>query len=611
MNPLLREAGIAHSEGRHDRVRAICDQVLQTEPENPQALLLLGVTEAQVGDPGAAVKLLSLVQALDPSSFQAPYWLSFALKRQGRHNEAIAAAHQALAIKPEDPQAIANLGLCLMEARLLRPAETCFRRSLEADSTVPSIHFSLSRCLRMAGKSEEADAALRRALNLFPLSFDSLLQLGNQFLGANDPAGAVLCADKALQKKPGNPLATLLGARAALEDIRIEDAKARLERANLGELDAQAANLRGMVEQALGHLDEAQTAFQDSVAKDPNQGFGYFSLVSNRRATETDRPLLEQMRALAASSLPDSQRAYLQYGLGKAYEDLGENAPAMAAYDEANRIERQRQRPMSRVRYATRYENTRQTFHRDLLARAEELGSSDETPIFVLGMIRSGTTLVEQILSCHPDVGPAGEQPFWSDNWREAFGPEQKDADAEALKDLATRYVASVKRLLPDSQRFVDKMPGNFAGIGIIHLALPKARIIHVRRNPLDNCVSIYVTPNRAAHEFAHDRPNIGFAYREYQKLMDHWRACLPEGAMLEIDYEDLVADRETVTRRLLSYCGLTWNEACLEPHRNKRPVTTPSVWQVRLPVYKTAIDRWRKFEPWAADFGEFTPRPT
>ncbi len=154
----------------------------------------------------------------------------------------------------------------------------------------------------------------------------------------------------------------------------------------------------------------------------------------------------------------------------------------------------------------------------------------------------------------------------------------------------------------------VDKMPANYTGLGIIHLALPKARIVHIRRNPIDTCLSIYVTPNRAHPEFAHDRDNIVTAYREYERVMEHWKSVLPNGSVMDVEYEELVCNPEPVTRALIGFCGLPWSDACLMPHENLRTVVTPSVWQVRQPIYKTSMDRWRKFEPWLGAFRELEP---
>jgi hypothetical protein len=223
-------------------------------------------------------------------------------------------------------------------------------------------------------------------------------------------------------------------------------------------------------------------------------------------------------------------------------------------------------------------------------------------------MIRSGTTLVEQILSSHPEIGGAGEQTFWLDNWRSALTTGQEAVDPTGIQLAGSRYVALLNRIAPGKRRVVDKMPSNYPGLGIIYLALPKAKVIHVRRHPVDTCLSIYATPNRRHADFMHDRDNIVTAYRQYQRIMDHWRSTLPAGYLMEIDYEDLVCNSEAVSRTMIEFCGLNWSDACLRPEQNRKPVVTPSAWQVRQPIYSTSSGRWRRFEPWLGAFAELAP---
>jgi hypothetical protein len=185
---------------------------------------------------------------------------------------------------------------------------------------------------------------------------------------------------------------------------------------------------------------------------------------------------------------------------------------------------------------------------------------------------------------------------------------DSSDWNPEGMKSLATRYLALLSTKAPKKARVVDKMPINFAGLGVIHAVFPNAKIIHVRRNPVDTCISIYTTPNRGLTEFGHDRGNIVFAYRQYQRLMEHWRQALPSGTMLEVDYEALVGDREAASRQIVDFVGEAWSDLCLQPEKNARTVVTPSVWQVRQPVYKTSVERWRRFEPWLGAFRALLP---
>jgi len=231
--------------------------------------------------------------------------------------------------------------------------------------------------------------------------------------------------------------------------------------------------------------------------------------------------------------------------------------------------------------------------------------SDSEVPVVVVGMMRSGTTLVEQILSSHADVLPAGEQRFWALNWQRAFAGENGGFLPRRAAQVGREYLGKLVTMYPDAPRITDKMPGNYLVAGLIHFALPNARIIHMRRHPVDTCISIYGTFNRAHVEFAHNRENIVFAYQQYQRLMDHWRSVLPPSRFLEVDYEQLVSDRLDVARELVKFLGLEWDEAVLHHEKNVHAVSTPSAWQVRQPVYTSSVERWRRFEPWLGAFAE------
>jgi hypothetical protein len=210
-------------------------------------------------------------------------------------------------------------------------------------------------------------------------------------------------------------------------------------------------------------------------------------------------------------------------------------------------------------------------------------------------MMRSGTTLTEQILSSHPKVKGGGELFFWSENALRALSGDKAPFGAE--------YVELLKKIGPEEERVTDKMPSNYRFVGLIHSALPNARLIHVRRSPVDTCLSIWATPNHLPSEGGHIKRDIVFVYKEYLRMMEHWRSVLPKNRFFEVDYEELVANREPVTRRMVEFCGLKWDDACLSPERNTRTISTPSLWQARQPIYNSSVERWRNFEPWLGDF--------
>ena len=223
-------------------------------------------------------------------------------------------------------------------------------------------------------------------------------------------------------------------------------------------------------------------------------------------------------------------------------------------------------------------------------------------PLLIVGLPRSGTTLVEQIISSHPRVAAGGERSFWVKR-ASAWGvADATYLSPEMAHDLAGEYLAQLHRIGPTATRITDKQPFNLLNLGIIHLLLPKARIIQCRRHPVDNCLSLYFTNFRQVIGFATDKADLADGYQIYARLMDHWRTVLPSDRLLEVHYEDLIADREAVTRRLVAFSGLDWSDTCLRPERNNRAVVTASLWQARQPVYATSVERWRHYEPWLGE---------
>ena len=228
-----------------------------------------------------------------------------------------------------------------------------------------------------------------------------------------------------------------------------------------------------------------------------------------------------------------------------------------------------------------------------------DLGSPSELPALILGMPRSGTTLVEQIVSSHPEVRAGDELPFWNRAAEEFSRLGESESRKGFFSRVASDYEAALRAIAPAASRVTDKMPGNFLWIGLFHLAFPKARIIHCRRHPVDTCLSNYFTNFASPMPFTNDKEHLAFYYKCYRRLMAHWRAALPPGTMLDVDYEELVADRERMTRRMIGFLGLEWSDACLRPEDNPRIVRTASMWQARQPVYRSSTERWRRYEPW------------
>jgi len=294
---------------------------------------------------------------------------------------------------------------------------------------------------------------------------------------------------------------------------------------------------------------------------------------------------------------------HLGFGLAKAHEDLGHYEKSFAYLLEANTLKR-RSFKFDMEDAERRFRHLTELFEPSLYARLQGSGSPDQTPIFIVGMPRSGTTLVEQILSSHPQVQGAGELPWLKEIIENAFGAIDDDAfydrvreaDIETFSRIGAGYAGRLRERSDGAAFVTDKMPFNFQFVGMINLVLPKAKIVHCRRDPLDTCLSIFKNYFSEGNHFAYDMGELGRFYNLYRGVMAHWETVLP-GRVFDIGYEDLVSDQETGSRALLEYCGLEWDDACLAFHKTDRTVVTNSSAQVRKPIYRDSVRSWKRYE--------------
>jgi tetratricopeptide (TPR) repeat protein len=357
-----------------------------------------------------------------------------------------------------------------------------------------------------------------------------------------------------------------------------------------------------------GRFAEAIEACDRALAINPLQVPAHLIAVQARKCSDADRPRLERMLAtLREPLLDDEDRLFLHYAIGKLLDDIAEYREAMLHFDAANSIKRLNM-SFNRELFSGHVDWLVRRFTPDFFAAHQDFALDNQTPLLIVGMPRSGTTLVEQIISSHPQVAAGGELVFWTKRAASWGVSSATYLTAESARDLAREYLAMLHRIGPSASLVTDKVPFNLFHLGLIHLLLPKARIIHCRRHPIDTCLSMYFTNFKERFEFVTDKADLAFAYRQYVRLMDHWRAVLPPDCFLEVDYETLIADRQALTLRLIAFTSLDWDDACLAPERNKRTVTTSSVWQVRQPVYATSIGRWRHYEPWLGELRQLLP---
>lgn len=589
-------------------------KILAISPGYPPALQMLGMIAGRTDRTALGIDLLREVVRIEPQSVDARVQLAELLRKDGNAQEAIAQYQEAIRLRPDDAGTHNVLGLTYLAERRLTDAITCFERGIGLRPDAALLHHNLAMTLQLQGRDRDAETSFQRAIALAPGLADAHARLGHLKMVQGESEQAIACFRRVIEMQPASMDSRVQLARVLMDVGQAVAAENCLRQAIAIEPGAADAHEGlGNVLQQLGRFDEAVACFDRAVGLQPLRASAYLGMASATKFKPADRPLIERMEALLVDSrLEDRGRANFHYALGKALDELAEYEPAMHHFDEANRIAFARLnvsgRAIDRARYADIVDRLIATFTPAFFTRHAALGVDTELPVLIVGMIRSGTTLVEQILSSHPKVGAGGELHFWGDRGEAVADAANGELGSAAAHRLAGDYLRRLRAVSPEAARITDKMPTNFLLLGLIHLVLPRARIIHCRRNPLDNCLSLYFTPYPRSPDYAHDPGNIVFYYEHYARLMAHWRRVLPADRILEVDYQELVADTERVTRQMIAFCGLDWDNSCLQHERNARIISTPSQWQARQPVYKTSVARWCHYEPWLGEFRRLFP---
>jgi tetratricopeptide (TPR) repeat protein len=612
---LFDSALAAYEQGRFDEAEELCRQVLAAEPGDTLALHLLGVVAGRTGRIVLGIDLLREAVGLEPESFEALTDLGQLLTRSGRPSEAISVLEAAARLDPSSVAACNNLGEAYLAAGRATEAITCFERAIALDPAIAPAHYNLGVAWQLQSRNAEAAACYRRAIGFAPDLAEAHARLGNLLSDIGEHKEANACFRRAAEAQPESTLGLICRATVLFEERQEAAAEVCLRRAVAGEPgNGEAHNRLGGLLARLGKFDESIAFFEQAISLDPRRTTAYFGLVNAKKISEPDRPLTRQMLALLEdAALPDRDQATLHFALGKAFDDLAEYQMAMRHFDEANRIEVERLRligrSFNREEHIARAAALIATFTPDYFAGRGALGCKSELPVLIVGMPRSGTTLVEQILSSHPLIGGADELTFWSEKAESLAEAGAGALTATVAREFAAEYLALLRGIAPAACRVTDKMPLNSMHLGLIHLIFPRARIIHCRRNPIDTCLSIYFTHFSLMRDYAFDRRGIVFLYEQYVRFLAHWRSVLPADCFMEVDYEALIADRERVSRRMIDFCGLDWDDACLRSDSNRRVVRTASMWQARQPIYRTSVERWRRYEPWLGEFRRLLPQ--
>jgi tetratricopeptide (TPR) repeat protein len=531
----LNAANALARGGRLAEAAACYASALTLRPDFIEAHANFGELQLELGQPEMAAASCARALAIHPDFAPAHHTLGNALVKLMRLDEALASFRRAVALKPDFTEAHMNLGSALRSIGHLDAAAAAYRRVLALKPEFAPAHAALAGVLRLQRRSEEAENSCRRALEIDP------------------------------------------NCTAAL--------------AVLGELRADA-----------GRFAQAEELLRRIISVDENALDSWAALARLRRMTTADSEWLSAVQRLLAAPLPARRELPLRYAVGKYFDDLRDFDRAFTHYRRANLLSAQCAPPHDRARLARTVDFIIRSHDRSWMDRKQAAGNFSERPVFIVGMLRSGTSLAEQILASHPAVYGAGELAFFGAETAPVLanaaalghGPDFSDAE---LQRLGANYLELLQRLSTGTKRVVDKFPSNFFLLGLIHAALPRARIIHMQRDPRDTCLSIYFQQFEAANTYANDLQDLAHYCGEYQRLMRHWTATLPGDALLHVPYERLVMDTEAWSRRMVDFVGLEWDARCLDFHRTERSVVTASRWQVRQAISTSSVGRWRNYE--------------
>lgn len=561
-------------------------------PEIAEAHNNLGMILSILGRHGEAIPCFERALAINANYALARSNLGNALLVLKRPAEAVDQYRAALALQPDYVNAMNNLANALCELERFDEARTLLEQARERAPNLAATHHGLGNVLQKLGRWGEAVASHERAVALRPDFAEAWINLAIGYSEQELYDKALACCDRAIAIEP---------ARPRFNEARESHHNAAAIRPVVADLYCNIGS--ELVRQ--GRIDAAIGCFDRAIALEPGRPKFHFCHVLARRATEGDARLA-RLEALARDQAGMSleARADLHFALAKAYGDIGRHGDSFSALLIANAFKRQ-SIPYDETITLANIERFARIWTREAVEAWSGMGRPASWPVLILGMPRSGSTLVEQILASHPAVAARGELSVFHGAAMAALGPLERFVPldvpaanrAALLERLADNYLAALGPVPPGASGVTDKTPSNFAFIPLIRAALPNVRIIHTRRDPLDTCLSCFSTSFNNV-PFSNDLGELGRYYRAYAALMAHWRAVMPEATILEVDYEALVADLETETRRILDHCGLPWNDACLSFHATERTVRTASAIQVRQPLYRSSVGRWRAIDP-------------
>jgi tetratricopeptide (TPR) repeat protein len=631
------DLALSYLRGREfDMAADLCNDALAQEPRDDKIRVLLGTVLVRQNKFADAEKELRQVVARHPQIPKAQRELANALIAQGKGDEAIQCYKRVIELTPDNPAAHRDLAMAYKTLGRKQEAEKSLDDSFELDPERKELVMATQH--QQEGEFGKAEAICRNILRRDPRNVNATRMLGTLARDLGKPRLAARMLGNAVNLAPDFFGARIDLARALIEIEELDDCEGVLQEAIrqkpelpqpyslLGNLYTKQGRFDEAVEvykvalqkqpnhgaslAAMGHAlktigrqEESIDTYRDCISRHPEFGEAYWALANLKTFRFSDDEVATMEKFVDDEKLPDETRVNFNYSLGKSYEDRSDYDQAFARYDEGNRLRRPHEN-YDPVQTEVVHDQIIETITPEYLEANREFGCRAPDPIFIVGLPRSGSTLIEQILASHsqvdgtlelPDlpriIKAINEQRPQGDGYPQAlrhYGPE--------LAKLGEQYLEWTERHRKGAPRFTDKMPNNFASVGLIAAILPNAKVVNARRHPLDSCMGCYKQLFYKGQSFTYDLVELGEYYLEYQRMMDYWHEIVPH-MVLDVQYEDMVADQENQTRRLVEHCDLPWEDGVLRFYETDRAVITASSEQVRQPIYSKSVNSWRRFE--------------
>ena len=612
-------------------------EILKEEPNDPNFLRLSGVSSIEQGNPQAALIPLSRVIKIAPDFAKAYEDIATAYFLMGDLEQSEKYLKKSLELDPKVFTAWKSLGDILFDQGKKEEANKAYKEALKTDSRYEEMTKAMA--LISKGQSVEAESIYRGILAKDPKNVDALRllallasrngaidqaigmllkctelapdyamawdNLGKMYRQKEDYIKSIKCLQKATELRPEWPQGWAgLGTVYTRASLHEEGIQAYLKSISLKDNQPRVHLSLGHVYKTIGLQEESIKSYKKTIELDPQNGEAYWSLANLKTYRFTNEEVSEMLEQLKNKDLPDREKVHFQFSLGKSYEDEKKFKRSFDFYLRGNNLNRGRNTYDPKAIEAM-VEREIRFFNNEFFKKRETWGAPNNDPIFIVGLPRSGSTLIEQILASHSDVEGTMELPNMLNIARKLGNTSREGSNYPEILDsisksesieLGEQYIKETQRLRSKSPYFIDKMPNNFSHVGLINLILPNSKIIDARRNPMDTCFSCFKQLFARGQAFTYDLQEIGRYYLSYIRLMDHWQKVVPDKVYL-VEYEKMISNQEEETKKLLKFCDLSFQENCLKFYENKRAVKTASSEQVRQPIYKRGINYWKNFE--------------